>query len=28
VRAAPKGTLLEDFYNLYGIPVEGRVAAR
>jgi TolB protein len=28
VRAAPKGALLEDFYNLYGIPVEGRVAAR
>jgi len=28
VRAAPKGALLEDFYNLYEIPVEGRGAAR
>jgi TolB protein len=26
VRAAPKGALLEDFYNLYEIPVEGRGA--
>ena len=24
VRAAPKGSLLEDFYNLYEVPVEGR----
>jgi TolB protein len=28
VRAAPKGALLEDFYNLYEVPVEGREAAR
>jgi Tol biopolymer transport system component len=28
VRAAPKGALLEDFYNLYEIPIEGREAAR
>jgi len=24
VRAAPKGALLEDFYNLYEIPIEDR----
>src|SRR5215203_2532171 len=28
VRAAPKGALLEDFYNLYEVPVEGWEAAR
>jgi dipeptidyl aminopeptidase/acylaminoacyl peptidase len=28
VRAAPKGSLLEDFYNLYEVPVEDREAAR
>ena len=28
VRAAPKGALLEDFYNLYEVPVEGQEAAR
>ena len=28
VRAAPKGALLEDFYNLYEVPVEGLEAGR
>jgi hypothetical protein len=28
VRAAPKRALLEDFYNLYEIPVGDRGAAR